>query len=182
MEFKDRVSAYPNRYLMTDENGNTSHVVLERDDEPIVPGTPLSAENMNNLLQLMGGTMAGDLNMGGHKITDVAEMYVGHITQDFINRCQIRVFNNATNNSGVEQTFDRTSACLYLIVGRQSLGNFMYMFHVNNLEGTAYHLNKVFGDESASIGITASPGKITLNMASWTYGFIISVDLAHIAG
>ena len=51
MEFIDRVSAYPNRYVMTDENGNTSHIYLERADEPTVPGTPLNAENMNTLLQ-----------------------------------------------------------------------------------------------------------------------------------
>lgn len=47
MEFKDRVSAYPNRYAMTDENGNTSYVVLERADEPVVTGTPLNAETFN---------------------------------------------------------------------------------------------------------------------------------------
>ena len=50
MEFIDRTSAYPNRYLMTDENGNASYVVLERADEPITPGTPLNAETFNSLL------------------------------------------------------------------------------------------------------------------------------------
>lgn len=49
MEFIDRVSAYPNRYIMTDGNGNASHVYLERADDPTVPGTPLNAENMNQL-------------------------------------------------------------------------------------------------------------------------------------
>ena len=47
MEFIDRVSAYPNRYVMTDENGNTSYVYLERADEPTVVGTPLNAETFN---------------------------------------------------------------------------------------------------------------------------------------
>lgn len=51
MEFVDRVSAYPNRYAMTDENGNTSYVILEKEDSPVVVGTPLNAENMNNLVQ-----------------------------------------------------------------------------------------------------------------------------------
>ena len=50
MIFEDRVSAYPNRYLMTDENGNTSYVVLERADEPTAVGTPLSAETFNGML------------------------------------------------------------------------------------------------------------------------------------
>ena len=49
MTFEDRVSAYPNRYLMTDENGNAQYVVLERADEPIKPGTPLNAETFNNM-------------------------------------------------------------------------------------------------------------------------------------
>lgn len=49
MEFKDRVSAYPNRYIMTTENGNMSYVILERADEPIVPGTPLNAETFNDM-------------------------------------------------------------------------------------------------------------------------------------
>ena len=49
MEFIDRESAYPNRYVMTDENGNTSYIYLERADEPTVPGTPLNAETFNNM-------------------------------------------------------------------------------------------------------------------------------------
>lgn len=47
MKIIDRVSAYPNRYVITDENGNTSYVYLERADEPTVPGTPLNAETFN---------------------------------------------------------------------------------------------------------------------------------------
>jgi hypothetical protein len=50
MEFVDRVSAYPNRYTITDENGNVSYAVIERADEPITPGTPLSAETFNAFL------------------------------------------------------------------------------------------------------------------------------------
>lgn len=69
MEFKDRVSAYPNRYLLTDENGNTSYVHLERADEPTVPGTPLDAETLNNLLQKEGGVMTGGIEMGGHRLS-----------------------------------------------------------------------------------------------------------------
>jgi hypothetical protein len=47
MEFQDRVSAYPNRYILTTEDGSASHVLLERADEPIIPGTPLNAETFN---------------------------------------------------------------------------------------------------------------------------------------
>lgn len=49
MKFVNRVSTYPNRYTMTDENGNVSKVVLERDDYPTVVGTPLNAETFNSL-------------------------------------------------------------------------------------------------------------------------------------
>lgn len=52
MEFFDRVSAYPNRYIMTDESGKVQHVVLERADEPITPGTPLNAETFNAMLEM----------------------------------------------------------------------------------------------------------------------------------
>lgn len=51
ISFKDRVSAYPNRYTMVAENGTTSYVVLERADEPIVVGTPLNAATFNQLLE-----------------------------------------------------------------------------------------------------------------------------------
>lgn len=47
MNFEDRVSAYPNRYAMTDESGNVSYVFLERADDPITVGTPLNAETFN---------------------------------------------------------------------------------------------------------------------------------------
>lgn len=49
MVFEDRKSAYPNRYMLTDENGNSSYVILERADEPVVVGTALNAENLNKL-------------------------------------------------------------------------------------------------------------------------------------
>lgn len=49
MNFSDRVSAYPNRYTMTDENGGVHYVWLERADDPITPGTPLNAETFNDM-------------------------------------------------------------------------------------------------------------------------------------
>ncbi len=53
MAFVDRVSAYPNRYMMTLENGSASYVVLERADEPITPGTPLNAETFNQYMVMV---------------------------------------------------------------------------------------------------------------------------------
>lgn len=45
MNFEDRISAYPGRYKMTDENGNVSYVTFSRADDPIVEGTPLNASS-----------------------------------------------------------------------------------------------------------------------------------------
>lgn len=47
----DRQSAKPNRYKVIPENGGEPYyVVLERADEPIVEGTPLNAETLNNIV------------------------------------------------------------------------------------------------------------------------------------
>lgn len=48
--FVDRESAYPNRYRVIPDSGNAYTVILERDDEPIAPGTPLNAETFNALV------------------------------------------------------------------------------------------------------------------------------------
>lgn len=50
MEFVDRVSAYPGRYIMTTADGSASYVILERADEPTVVGTPLNAETFNAMV------------------------------------------------------------------------------------------------------------------------------------
>ena len=48
--FVDRESAYPNRYLVTPDNGSPYYALLVRADEPVTPGTPLNAETFNNLI------------------------------------------------------------------------------------------------------------------------------------
>lgn len=50
IKFEDRVSSYPNRYLVTPESGNPYYVTLSRADEPIREGTPLNAETFNSLV------------------------------------------------------------------------------------------------------------------------------------
>ena len=49
MNFEDRISAYPNRYVVTAEDGSVSYIVLERADEPVKTGTPLNAETFNEM-------------------------------------------------------------------------------------------------------------------------------------
>lgn len=50
MNIEDRVSTYPNRYTMTNQNGGTSLVILERADEPIQVGTPLNADTLKVMM------------------------------------------------------------------------------------------------------------------------------------
>lgn len=49
MVFEDRISTYPNRYKLTDADGNESYVTMERADEPIRNGTPLNADTFNEM-------------------------------------------------------------------------------------------------------------------------------------
>lgn len=61
--FTDRQPLYPNRYQITDANGESQFVTLERADEPTVEGTALNAHNLNQLLPETGGTMTGPLTL-----------------------------------------------------------------------------------------------------------------------
>lgn len=74
MAFIDRVSAYPNRYILTTADGNASYVILERADEPTVVGTPLNAETFNAMtaefIPTSGGTMTGNLGVKGLTLTN----------------------------------------------------------------------------------------------------------------
>lgn len=49
--FIDRESAYPNRYLVTPDNGSAYYALLTRADEPVTPGTPLNAATFNKLIE-----------------------------------------------------------------------------------------------------------------------------------
>lgn len=50
--FVDREATQPNRYLVTPENGEPYYVTLERADNPVVEGTALNAEILNQLVSL----------------------------------------------------------------------------------------------------------------------------------
>lgn len=81
--FKDRQSAYPNRYKVTPQTGSSYYVYLERADEPIEVGTPLNAETFNGWVAevadeiaalharideasgSLGGSYEGDVSIGG---------------------------------------------------------------------------------------------------------------------
>lgn len=50
LTFVDRESTYPNRYLVTPDNGSAYYALLTRADEPVQPGTPLNADTFNQLI------------------------------------------------------------------------------------------------------------------------------------
>ena len=50
--FSDRVANKPNRYRVVPENGEAYYVTLERADEPVINGTALNAEILNQLVSL----------------------------------------------------------------------------------------------------------------------------------
>lgn len=70
--FTDRQPVYPNRYKITDEDGNSYFVIMERADEPTVVGTPLNATMLNKLLPEEGGTITGSLTIEGQLFLEEA--------------------------------------------------------------------------------------------------------------
>lgn len=50
--FVDRVANKPNRFRITPEGGEAYYVTLERADEPVIDGTALNAEILNQLVSL----------------------------------------------------------------------------------------------------------------------------------
>ena len=50
LTFVDRESTYPNRYLVTPDNGSAYYALLTRADEPVQPGTPLNADTFNQMM------------------------------------------------------------------------------------------------------------------------------------
>lgn len=53
LEFKDRVPQKPGRVKITPDNGTAYYATMERADEPIEPGTPLNAGNLNSILSMI---------------------------------------------------------------------------------------------------------------------------------
>lgn len=60
MVFIDRKSKYPGRWTMKKSDGSSEVVTLIRNDEPIVKGTPLNAETLNELSTVAGAINAKD--------------------------------------------------------------------------------------------------------------------------
>lgn len=59
--FVDRKANRPNRYKVIPDSGNAYYVTLERADEPTVLGTPITAENLNELYSPENKPTPGDI-------------------------------------------------------------------------------------------------------------------------
>ena len=95
MAFTDRVSKYPNRYKVTNQNGTVTYVYIERADEPTNAGTPLNAENLNTLLNV-------DMTSATPEIVTPslnADTLEGHRSSDFVTPAQM---DNAINQKVVD--------------------------------------------------------------------------------
>ena len=73
--FTDRESTYPNRYMVTKENGTSEFVILERADEPVVVGTPLNAETFNTLTEALEQAAAAGVAVVGGNLAVEAQKY-----------------------------------------------------------------------------------------------------------
>lgn len=58
IHFEDRQAKYPNRWTMKKSDGTSEVVTLIRNDEPIVEGTPMNAETLNQLSDVAGADAA----------------------------------------------------------------------------------------------------------------------------
>ena len=181
MEFQDRVSAYPNRYLITDENGNTSYVYLERADEPTVPGTPLSAETFNALIEAIKacslGGMTAPLDMGGKNIVNV-----NNVVSTYLNGARVRTLGNYTSEAK-NFTLQRNGFGVYLIIlhtagSDGSLGaGAMYLVTVGQNQ-TGYDQKKIYGEASMGVGIS-NANEIVFALNAYTTCLVISLDSAN---
>lgn len=80
--FTDRESTYPNRYLVTKDDGTTEYVVLERADEPVVAGTPLNAETFNAMSEALSEVVAAQGTVTAMKVARAAQVITVTCTLD----------------------------------------------------------------------------------------------------
>ena len=194
MEFIDRVSAYPNRYVMTDENGNTSYVYLERADEPTVPGTPLNAETFDAMadailekaLPLSGGTMTGSVDMGKNNLTGInnADAKKGHIG-DFkclsANGVKMEGFYLDTRNNQTYQIPTYTSKWGMLVSVTSPVG-FSTLCYITGQNNTITTDHRIYNDARHIVSVSngvwdtdAGVGYINVSCdKNWAVGWYIN--------
>lgn len=58
MRFVDRKAKYPGRWTMIKSDGTSEIIILIRNDEPVVEGTPMNANTLNALSDVAGADIA----------------------------------------------------------------------------------------------------------------------------
>lgn len=135
---------------------------------------PTPADALAALLPRSGGTMTGDLNMGGKKITKVQEINVTNITPSYINGTTVNSFK--TDDTTKYLSLPRGGKKAYFAVAQTQLGLCAYVATCEQ-GATSGGTHKLCGNEGATLHFDFSdPDKLVLGVTRYAVGFIMSVD------
>ncbi len=206
---KDRVPGAPGQYqavlsaeaLAKMQAGEPFTITLTRDDQPITEGTPYSkaavlpdalaqllcpdvedptpADALAALLPLLGGTMAGDLDMDSHNVSNVNNMAVRSLLLTYLNGVRVRAMGNHSSSSK-DFTLDRNGYSAYLFVAHSATdtvdaGAGSVYFVATGSGTTNLIWEKIWGADNLSFACTAS-NKLTVTLSKLTVCFAISLD------
>ena len=151
MVFEDRISAYPGRYTITDENGNVSYVVLGRADSPTVDGTPLNADTFNRMqeeYQVESEEYPGCF----YRVLNDVEYWINPPMMDGVEYRTTKRFNNKvvyTKKLVVTGTFDESTHSIGRGVKNVSeIVDLKCM--ITNAEAKGYHALPYYAQDSSS--------------------------------
>lgn len=183
MIFEDRLSAYPNRYLLTNSSGDTMYVTLERADDPIKVGTPLNAETFNGMqeeIQIESDDYPGCFyRMVGNSqvwINPPMEKGVFYPTTECYNgKPVMRVAFEGTLTSAPEDTFTVAGLIANAIVigfsgsvGKESPRGY-------------YPLNYYYGD-SQNCFVSTYGNQVVVSHPAWMEGHTLRLVLKFVVG
>lgn len=211
---KDRVPGAPGQYqavlsaeaLAKMQAGEQFTITLTRDDQPITEGTPYSkaavlpddlakrlcpeiedptpADALAALLPLCGGTMAGDIDMDGHKVSNVNDMDVRSLVLTFLNGVRVRAMGNHSSASK-DFELDRSGYSAYLFVAHSAddtvdAGSGSVYFVATGQGTTTVVAQNIWGADNLSFACP-DENKLTVTLPKLTVCFAISLDSSNVA-
>lgn len=108
MHFVDRKAKYPNRWTLKHANGTSEIIELIRNDEPIVPGTPMNAETLNTLSDVAGADIAKEAALKSQQASAKSET---NSKQSEHNAAQSEA-NAAKSETAAKASADRAAAII----------------------------------------------------------------------
>ena len=108
MHFVDRKAKYPNRWTLKHANGTSEIIELIRNDEPIVPGTPMNAETLNTLSDVAGADIAKEAALKSQQASAKSET---NSKQSEHNAAQSEA-NAAKSETAAKAAADRAAAII----------------------------------------------------------------------